>query len=721
MRDFIRFIFMGCLLVGVDNVSAAKIGDYEITTIGPDGVLDFDPNTNTSTLRNGVRVNFKKGTPDATELTADTGTINHTTDDMTATGNVILRRDGTVWKAERLDYNFKTKAVSSVQFRTGSLSYFMRGQAMDGNQTKGVYRAKGIQFTTDDVDTPAMFIRAKEVEVAPGDYIIFRNATLYIGKVPVMFLPYYKRSLKRHPWNVNVKPGYRSEWGAFVENSIRWPGTENYQGELSLDYRTARGWGVGPRIEYSSPKWGDSYFRAYRAWDDDPLTDSRNNAIDRERDLLRWHHRYSRDGLSFTGVLEYESDEYMRRDFFEDLYREDVQADSYLELSKNWENYNLSVLASPRLNAFYEHTDRLPDIKLSGTRYQLGDTPYFYDTETSIGYFTRRYDYSSSSEDYSLLRADSLHQIYRPMVLNGWLNVTPRIGGRFTHYGETDGRGSTKDASERYVFNSGVEISTKLSRHFPELKSSLLGIDGARHIVEPSINYIFIPRPNRIPNELDKIDYEITSARLLPLEMPEYNAIDNINAQNAVRLGIRQRLQTKRNGSVVDVVDWNLYTDWRIDPNTDQNGYSDVFSDTIFRPRDWLSLNSRVRYDLDNNLWRTLDHSFTITPNPTQWSINGGHYYYLQQPNTAKDDRSSSLYGGLNLSLDENWSFHTRQYFDAKKGEHAGHNYVFYRDMRSWTFFVNVKFRKDTGRRDDEISISLNYSLKAFPREPSFD
>ena len=116
------------------------------------------------------------------------------------------------------------------------------------------------------------------------------------------------------------------------------------------------------------------------------------------------------------------------------------------------------------------------------------------------------------------------------------------------------------------------------------------------------MNYVFIPRPHHIPDELDQIDYEITSPRLLPLEMPEYNAIDNINAQNAVRLGIRQRLQTKRKGSIVDVADWNLYTDWRIDPNADQNDYSDVFSDLTLRPRDWLTLNSRVRYDLDNNL-----------------------------------------------------------------------------------------------------------------------
>ena len=179
MRDFIRFIFMSCLMMGVGKErGGVGLRNHHDRTGWCLGFRSEHQHFHPAQRRAGEF----QGTPDATELTADTGTINHTTDDMTATGNVILRRDGTVWKAERLDYNFKTKAVSSVQFRTGSLGYFMRGQAMDGNQTKGVYQAKGIQFTTDDVDTPAMFIRAKEVEVAPGDYIIFRNATLYIGK-----------------------------------------------------------------------------------------------------------------------------------------------------------------------------------------------------------------------------------------------------------------------------------------------------------------------------------------------------------------------------------------------------------------------------------------------------------------------------------------------------------------------------------------------------------
>jgi hypothetical protein len=71
--------------------------------------------------------------------------------------------------------------------------------------------------------------------------------------------------------------------------------------------------------------------------------------------------------------------------------------------------------------------------------------------------------------------------------------------------------------------------------------------------------------------------------------------------------------------------------------------------------------------------------------------------------------------------LNENWSFSTRQYFDAKAGELTQHDYILHRDMRSWTFFLDLSFRKDTGRRDNEMALSFNYSLKAFPRKPGFN
>jgi len=706
-------VFFGGMLYAQDEAP------WKIKATGPDGMVKYNLETGIGVGTGGVRATYKPGTPDATEVMAQNATLNAKTGDITAVGNVVLRRDGTVWRAERMEYNFRTKNVSSAQFRSGGVTYFLRGGSMKGDDGKGVYRAKDVLFTTDDVEDPSMFIKAKEVTVAPGDFVAFKHATLHLGKLPVFYLPYYKRSLKPHPWNIHVKPGFKSEWGAYSLNAIRWPGNENYQGEFNLDYRTMRGWGLGPKIQYGSAKYGEGNFNLYRAYDDDPLTDSRGLAIDRERDLAQWSHRYFRDGFSTTMVLEYESDEYMRRDFYEGMYRSHVQPNTFLEVAQNWQDYHLSVLASPRVNSFHEHIDRLPDVQFSGTRHRLGESPVYYDTETSVGYLHRRYDYASSSEDYSLMRADTLHQLYLPSTYDGWLNITPRIGGRFTHYGDANGAGSTRDSRERHVFSTGVEMSTKISKYFPQAKSQIFDVNGLRHIVQPTINYAFIPRPNRVPSELDQFDYEVTSPRLLPLELPEYNAIDNIDSQNVFRLGLRNRLQTQRGGTVDNLADWSLYTDWRADPNSSQTTFADGFSDFSLKPRTWMSLNSRLRYDLDNSLWRTIDHNFRITPKQRRWAINGGHYYYLEQPKISKSDRTSVMYGGFDYRLNENWSFSTRQYYDAKRGQISSHDYIIQRDMRSWVFFIDLGFREGTGRRNQEMAISFNYSLKFTPREPS--
>ena len=122
-----------------------------------------------------------------------------------------------------MEYDFKTRNIKSAQFRTGNLEFFIHGENLTGNTTNKVYTAKNATFTTDDVAKPSMVIKAKEVEIVPGEHIIFRNASLHFGKLPVMYMPYYKRSLKRHPWNIHLEPGIKSEWGSYMLSAVRLP------------------------------------------------------------------------------------------------------------------------------------------------------------------------------------------------------------------------------------------------------------------------------------------------------------------------------------------------------------------------------------------------------------------------------------------------------------------------------------------------------------------
>jgi len=64
-------------------------------------------------------------------------------------------------------------------------------------------------------------------------------------------------------------------------------------------------------------------------------------------------------------------------------------------------------------------------------RQQIGGSPFYYESESSAGYFRRRVP-TPGTNDYEAFRGDTYHQITLPQHFFGWLNVAPRVGGRFT-------------------------------------------------------------------------------------------------------------------------------------------------------------------------------------------------------------------------------------------------------------------------------------------------
>src|SRR5207248_1011837 len=146
---------------------------------------------------------------------------------------------------------------------------------------------------------------------------------------------------------------------------------------------------------------------------------------------------------------------------------------------------------------------------------------------------------------FAAQRGDTFHQVVLPWTFFNWLNVIPRVGGRFSYYDEAEGPGATTSEHNRTVFNTGAEITTKASRVWPTASSRFWEIDGLRHIVQPSINYVYVPNPSVPQRELPQFDTVLPSTRLLPIEFPDFNAIDAIDSANVLRLSLRNKLQTK--------------------------------------------------------------------------------------------------------------------------------------------------------------------------------
>jgi LPS-assembly protein len=241
-------------------------------------------------------------------------------------------------------------------------------------------------------------------------------------------------------------------------------------------------------------------------------------------------------------------------------------------------------------------------------------------------------------------------------------------------------------------------------------------MNGLRHIIEPSANYVFVPDPSTPPSQLPKFDYELPSLRLLPIQYPDYNAIDSIDSQNVIRWGLRNKLQTKRDGQIVNLVNWDLYTDWRLQPRADQTTFADLYSDFGFRPRSWLHLESIIRYGINDGQLRMSYSTLTLQPiSAFRWTL--GQYYMrddISLAPTALGPGNNVFTSTIYYQLNENWGVRMGHYFDARTGRLREQAYTVYRDLRSWTAALSFLVRDNVNGVED-YGVAFTFSLKAYP------
>ena len=694
-------------------IFAADEAFIEMNSASDQGRVFYNFVTGIATVTNGFIARFQD-----VVLSAEHGEVNRNTGDMLLEGSVYLQREDQIWRGDALRYNFLTRQMAAETFRTGRPPFFAAAEGLTADLTNDLYTATGATLTTDDVAQPGLRIRAKTIKIAPGKYLEARHAVLYAGKMPIFYLPYVRYNLDGDSNRWSLTPGYRSLYGPFLLGGYHWRASEDVSGIFHLDYRVKRGLAGGPDVIYDADRWGKGDLKFYYLYDLDPeatSTTTTNASIPHNRDRLYFTHQVTvRTNLDARLVLRHQSDAYVTRDFLESEYRDNPQPSSFLEVHQRWPNFSLGLTAQPQVNDFQDTVERLPDLKLTALRQQLGQSPLYYEGESSLGYYRQNFGEDSPTNDYSAFRADTYHELLLPINLFGWLNLAPRIGGRFTHYGETDGEGTTLTDQDRWLLNTGAELTFKASRVWTEPQSKLLQIDGLRHIIQPALNYAYVPEPNVHPPDLPQFDADLPSLRLLPIDFPDYNNIDSIDARNVVRLGVRNKLQTKRDGQIDNLLNWSLYTDWRLDRLPGQSTFSDLFSDLDLKPRSWLTLTSELRYGVDTGQIRISQHYLTLAPN-NRWSWMLGHRYVREDPELGFTVGNNLFTSTFYYRLNDNWGTRLSHHFEAEDGTLEEQYYTLYRDFRSWTAALTFRVR-DNRDEDIDYGAAFTFSLKAFPR-----
>ena len=726
MKPFsaIALIFFALSLFSVAAQEAPAWEVQALSKIIPgtvEGKMDYDPVNGTATGTNGVYVKYGNAT-----LTADSASLNTQSGEVVADGHVRVESGDQLWVGDHIRYNFKTHQMQSESFRTGKWPVFASGNDLSGNSSNKVYYANNAYVTTDDTADPDLRVHATRIKIIPGKSVEMWNAVLYAKGVPIFYFPYYKRNLGPHANNLNFTPGYRSTYGGFLLTSYNWYLGTNADGKIHVDYRSQRGVGLGPDVNLHLGEWGQVGLKYYYLNDQKP--DTSTNAfpqfgtIPENRQVFKgtWQATPTTN-LNLKALINYQSDPLVMHDYFTGEYANNPQPSSFVEANKYWDNWSLDALTTPRINSWFNQVERLPDVRLTGFRQQVLDSPVYYDSQSSVGWYRQfaantnsNYSSNNGTNINSATRADTYHQFTLPWTFFHWLNVTPRVGGRVTYYSAQNATNGGNNSVTREIFNTGVGTSFKASQLWAGATNSFWQVDGLRHIVEPSANYVFVPDPSTPPAKLPQFDGEQPSLMELPLTFPDYNDIDSIDTQNAIRFGLRNTLQTKRDGGLDKLLDWNVQLDWRLNPKPGQNTLNDLYSSFAFKPRTWLTAESQTRYDINGGNLNMSFQQLTFAPSD-RWSWGIG-YWYLRGGTWGNSTwtENHTVTSTLFVRLGDNWGGRMAQNYNAVTQRLQDQIFTVYRDLRSWTSALSLRVANNLGSSAD-VTIAVTFSLKAQP------
>ena len=499
-----------------------------------------------------------------TRLTCKKLTVNTRTKEGRATGGVRIEDGKGVIEGEEVTYNFETKAgtILDAQFRASP--FFGRARKIDRENENEFVAHYGFA-TTCSFDHPHYRIGSKRMNVIPNQLIQTKDDFLYLGPFPVAYVSRFNQLFDKPVMHVSVLPGKRKDWGYYLLSEWTQNLHKYVDGRFYLDYRSKVGWaeGLGLNLNKSPIGSGDlKYYYTAESSGDYPNRQNAGYKSSYQRYLLRFRYKWDIDKMTNVVSEVYKIGDQKRKrvdqnvnflqDYFYREFEKDSQPLNYALFHHSFSYSTLDILFQKRTNHWFDQVDKLPEASYVLPSIQLGETPFYFDSNSTFTTFNKKATTSPTSpDDLTVSRLDTTNKLSVPMKV-AFLWFSPFVKVRETVYDKgADGRA----LPARATFYYGADLSTKFYRVF-NIKTNLLGLDlnALRHVITPTIGYSYNPEPTVSANKLKQID-----------------GIDLLASSNVVNLGLSNKLQTKRKNKdgkeySVDLVDLDITTAYAFAP-----------------------------------------------------------------------------------------------------------------------------------------------------------
>ena len=468
------------------------------------------------------------------------------------------------------------------------------------------------------------------------------------------------------------------------------------------------------------------------------------------------------DDLFFKADLDKLSDRYLLQDFYEGEFTKNPNPDNVVSLAYYQPTFITTLTGRFQANNFFDATERLPEISLDVPRTPLGKSGVFWQSENSAAYLRHAFNDDATLPEYSTYRLDTFHQFTDPQTLFGWLNLVPRVGLRASYYTSSAPANTfsynlqyANDATDlslvsfnpvtasptqikahqellneiqefktgggifRPVVNVGLEGSFKLSHVYNDIESRALGLDKLQHVIQPYVDAAFIEDFGQGSRKLLQFDRLEPTTQLQPIDFPQFNSIDTIDETSAVRMGVRNRLQTKRDALTFNWLELDTFFQVNV-YQPDQNAtfantnstLSNLFNQMTFRPLPWvnLTIDSQLPVFTGRKGFTEVDSSLQFQAT-RDLDLTVSHRYLDNNPFFAN---SSLLQFNAYYRIDDNWSAAFSERYEFAAHLLQAQSYTVYRDLSAFVASFGVTVRNNNGVSD--YGVLLNFTLKGVPK-----
>jgi lipopolysaccharide assembly outer membrane protein LptD (OstA) len=731
-------------VVDEEGAGEVRIHDGEAGEAPPDSValetvayaaerIDYYVARNRIVLTDRARVDYKQ-----TTLTA--GEIIYDPDDqvLTAADGPDLFEDTDRLIGVDLAYDLDRRAGTVTEGVTRFEDGLYYGEHI-ARQEDGALRVRKGVYTTCSAPEPHYRISAHRMKIYLDDKVVAKPVILYLGRVPVLALPFYVFPIRKERHSGFLIPqielGIAGERGRFIRNfGYYWAPSDYWDVTVWGDYYEQTKW-IGHlegryKIRYVlsgslETSFMEELLNNKRRWD------------------LKVRHRQE-IGRNWTAGAsgDFRSDAAYATDSYQTI-QESVNRSlhSQLWLRGRWSGLSAGVTLDRREELDQDVvSELLPKVDVSGSQ-----RPIFPSDDGAQGVRkwleTLSYSWSGRAvNDRDRTGDDTLVRqglgvgasVRSSGKVLGWLNLSPRLNVLSNWY-DRDKAG--REFPWRLTYDAGVSAGTTVyGTFYPRLGP----LDGVRHIIEPSTSFSWVPSFDRYFDEEGR-DLFPTFAGFggTPRE------------RKAISFSLVNKLQLKlKRGEAIRKLDnlLRLSMSSSYDFKKEERRWSDLTSRFEFRPGPALSLrwdtrhdpydgsiqNSSVTVGLDlsgssspvsltpwedrvavsgtspiDELRRELDERARVDrPGDRPWGASATVRY-----SRGADAASSTIWadGRLAWSLTPGWRLNYSVHYDLKEQEVASQEYTIYRDLHCWEAHFSRRYY------NDEWQYYFRINVKALP------